>query len=277
VVVSCRFTHHWQDFDQLDGQPSTLDRVLDHRSFFNITLVDQIYIHDTTGFEMSVRWYHQRLMQLVVLLSFSTNKVHPANRKLVADFLSSSSMLDVNLIFAGLTDIDMDEDYFSQEIFDKFKYYIRGEEDRMKSILESITYNIDDENALTLVIGRGRPEKVCVSFLVVLQSKTDKSCMQNLMPLLHLLLTRALRILDLAENIVLHPNELNLMTQSLEVIVTAVYERIANLTGKHILLYCVPKISSGLSYVSGVFKLQNLDVEKQSKKFFFGLVSATLA
>lgn len=44
--------------------------------------------------------------------------------------------------------------------FVKFKDSIVQQEDEIEAILCSVTYNLDDENTLTLVTGGDRPEKV---------------------------------------------------------------------------------------------------------------------
>lgn len=57
------------------------------------------------------------------------------------------------------------------------------------------------------------------------------------MPLFCLLLKRALSVMEKAHDVVLHPEELDIIDKSLSTVLEAVYDRVERLQGKHSHLY----------------------------------------
>ncbi|KAF9041891.1 hypothetical protein BDZ89DRAFT_1034712 [Hymenopellis radicata] len=115
----------------------------------------------TIGFELSINWYYRRIIQLIDEVTKQSKKVLPLNRKIVNDFILSSSVYFIDGLCNGLqsaTGFDS-VDWDNNPLFDRFKSYILEEEQRMEKMLRTVTYNLDDENTLTLVTGGGRPEK----------------------------------------------------------------------------------------------------------------------
>ncbi len=80
--------------------------------------------------------------------------VLPANRRFVERYLDSVWSLTTELTM-GFRRAE-----WSNAMRDKFESYVVEEEDRMRKKLETIRYDIDGADTLTLVTGPGRIEKV---------------------------------------------------------------------------------------------------------------------
>lgn len=65
-------------------------------------------------------------------------------------------------VHEAIQDVSEDGDLFA-----KFEAYILGEETRMKQRLETVLYNIDAPNTLSIVTGFGRLEKVRLLYILV--------------------------------------------------------------------------------------------------------------
>lgn len=72
-----------------------------------------------------------------------------------------SSLIDY--VLADLQDVGSLEDENKSSLWSKrFKGYVDREERRMDEILKGISYNIDAQNTLVLVVGRARPDQVII-------------------------------------------------------------------------------------------------------------------
>ncbi|KAF9041886.1 hypothetical protein BDZ89DRAFT_1059909 [Hymenopellis radicata] len=188
----------------------------------------------TIGFEFSINWYYRRIIRLIDEVSKQSKKVLPLNRKIVNDFIQSHSVSFIDDLCNGLQSATAFDgvDWDNNPLFDRFKSYILEEEQRMEKMLRTVTYNLDDENMLTLVTGGGRPEKY-------------------IMPLVYLLLRRALHVIEIAAHTTLNRDELSIVQDSLATARSAVWSRIGTLRA--------------------VCQLQNLNPDEQLKKFFSGM------
>jgi hypothetical protein len=111
---------------------------------------------------MSIYWYYRRMVHLLSGIAAAARDIHPSNRRAVNRFLDSWPLRFIDDMLAGLVDVDLweDFDWDQQPVWLNFKDYITGREQRFDEALQSLGYNIDDENTLTLITGGGRPEAV---------------------------------------------------------------------------------------------------------------------
>ncbi|KAF8513825.1 hypothetical protein BU17DRAFT_68621 [Hysterangium stoloniferum] len=178
------------------------------------------------GFELSVNWYRAHIIKLLAHISPAVNKTLPANRVTVEPFWQ------IHLL-AGFYDGDIqdDIDIENDAQFLRFKDYILKQEASLRNMLSKTTYNLSDYDTFSIVLGQSRLE-TCI------------------LPLLHLLLQRALDILRISETVVLDDAELSIIDKSIYNVNRATYKRVNTL--------------------KDIFKLQNLDFKTQTKKFFLG-------
>ncbi|KAI8969692.1 hypothetical protein BD414DRAFT_518441 [Trametes punicea] len=148
--------------------------------------------------------------------------VLPANRRAVERYLDRvwSPITELTTAFRRAERNDVVEE--------RFRSYVSAEEDRLRTALESVRYDIDAADTLQLVTGPGRIEKF-------------------LFPLLYLLLKRDYEIMRLARTVVIHKDELWDSTDTLKWVLRAVKDRYTNL--------------------ENLFKQQNLDPAQQFKVF----------
>ncbi|KAF8510368.1 hypothetical protein BU17DRAFT_55442, partial [Hysterangium stoloniferum] len=184
----------------------------------------------TYGFELSVNWYRAHIIKLLAHISSAVNRTLPANRVTVEHFWQSNSFSFIDSLLAGFYDGDIqdDIDIENDAQFLKFKDYILIQEASLRNMLSKITFNLSDYNTFSIVLGQ-----VCI------------------LPLLYLLLQRALDILRISETVVLDDAELSIIDKSIHSVNVATYKRVNTL--------------------KDIFKLQNLDFKTQTKKFFFGM------
>ncbi|RPD69596.1 hypothetical protein L226DRAFT_575426 [Lentinus tigrinus ALCF2SS1-7] len=190
----------------------------------------------TYGFEMTVQWYFRRIRKVIAGLVVATKEAHPANRSIIAEFITSDYIHWVEAILSGLHDIDEWDhtDWESDVMFLKFKDYVVEIERKIEHNLRGVKYYLDEANTLSTVSGGGRPEKY-------------------IMPLIFLLLKRSLCIIQQARTVILNREELAVIRYSLSTLTDAIWDRVQTLQAVH--------------------KLQNLDHKEQLKKFFYGLYS----
>ncbi|KAF8502001.1 hypothetical protein BU17DRAFT_102075 [Hysterangium stoloniferum] len=188
----------------------------------------------TCGFELSVNWYRAHIIKLLAHISSAVNKTLPANRVTVEHFWQSDSFSFIDSLLAGFYDGDIQDDINIENDaqFLKFKDYILKQEAPLRNMLSKITFNLSDYDTFSIVLGQSRLE-TCI------------------LPLLHLLLQRALDILRISETVVLDDAELSIIDNSIYNVNFATYKRVKTL--------------------KDIFKLQNLDFKTQTKKFFFGM------
>lgn len=87
----------------------------------------------------------------------------PANRRSLAGFLASRAINTVERLLAGLNIRSWeirDIDWRLDSIFQRFRTYLLDEEGKLERALQSITYFLDDEETLRLLVSNKPPEKV---------------------------------------------------------------------------------------------------------------------
>ncbi|CAK5278372.1 unnamed protein product [Mycena citricolor] len=114
----------------------------------------------------------------------------------------------------------------------KFESYVEDEEARLKANLEAIKYDIDADDTLELITGRGRIDRY-------------------VFPVIYLLLERHFEILRLCQTKVVHPDELWDAADTIVWVFDAIGARFREL--------------------ESIFKQQNLDLKQQFKTFAFGM------
>ena len=94
----------------------------------------------------------------------SHNNVLPVNRRYIHKLCELNLHWEIlDSLLAGIGDRRVaDVGAFGRDTWQwQFRSYIDEEERRMHEVLQRLGYTIDDENTLTLVVGRRRPEQVC--------------------------------------------------------------------------------------------------------------------
>lgn len=118
---------------------------------------------------MTVQWYFRRIRKIISDIVDATIEALPANRKIIADFISSWPVRWVEDFLSGLRDVEQwdDTDWESDVMFLKFKDYVVENEQKIDHNLRGVKYVIDEANTLKIVAGDGRPEKVGMSLVFV--------------------------------------------------------------------------------------------------------------
>ncbi|TCD61202.1 hypothetical protein EIP91_008790 [Steccherinum ochraceum] len=163
----------------------------------------------TVGFESTVRWYYNRIVALQAKIWSALKDVLPANRKYTNEFNQSDAVFYyIDFILAGIQEsgnIEAGQRKFS--LWNRrFKSFVDHEERRLDEVLSKVCYQIDDENTLALIVGHARPE-------------------QYVLPLIFLLLRRALDLIELGSSNILDEEELSLIDTSFRTLFTAVITR----------------------------------------------------
>jgi hypothetical protein len=111
---------------------------------------------------MGAQWYYRRMVNLLSYISDASHVVLPVNGKVVGSFLTSYEVAFIQNVLAGLQGVEQWDgaDWERNTYFLKFKDYIVDVETKMDKILRTLTYYIDAENALNLVTGGIRVERV---------------------------------------------------------------------------------------------------------------------
>lgn len=103
-------------------------------------------------------------MVLLAKIWQSVKDVLPVNRYPLAKFCQSVDIWRyVDSILAGIGQAGLAEDSDAKFNLwsDRFKSYVEKEETRMNETLRTLSYCIDAENTLSLIVGRySRPEQV---------------------------------------------------------------------------------------------------------------------
>ncbi|RPD72434.1 hypothetical protein L226DRAFT_154051 [Lentinus tigrinus ALCF2SS1-7] len=115
----------------------------------------------TYGFEMTVQWYFRRIRKVISEIAWATVQALPANRKIIADFISSWHVRWIEDFLSGLRDVEQwdNTDWESDGMFLKFKDYVVENERKFEHNLRGVKYYLDEANTLSIVAGDGRPEK----------------------------------------------------------------------------------------------------------------------
>ncbi|KAK7040772.1 hypothetical protein VNI00_009678 [Paramarasmius palmivorus] len=192
----------------------------------------------TYGFEMTVQWYFRRIRKLFADIYFASKRALPANRQIIAEFMTSWEIRKIEDLLSALRDVDLwdDTNWDSDVRFLKFKDYVVGNETNMDKELRRVNYYIDEANTLAMVTGSGRPEKY-------------------LLPITFLLLQRGFSIISQGETKVLHEYELRLIQCSVQILMEEVLNRVRTL--------------------QVVYKWQNMNEKEQLSRFFYGLYAFT--
>ncbi len=120
-----------------------------------ISLTDTL----STGWKIGASMHASRILILLSLMRDAVPKVLPRNRSAVDNYFVVWWW--IGMMIAGL------QNSFDAELNTpsyRFQEYIDMEEARLRGNLERIKYNIDASDTLTLVMGTGGLEKVCVCF-----------------------------------------------------------------------------------------------------------------
>ncbi|TFY59079.1 hypothetical protein EVG20_g7918 [Dentipellis fragilis] len=190
--------------------------------------------YNTIGVELSFNYYYHRINQMHLATFEASKRTLIANRKVVNDFLCSPYIAGMDQIMSGIQDsvTERSFDWDSDTLFLKFKPYIVGEEKRIRDVLESLDFNIDDESTLRLISDTSRPEKY-------------------FLPILCILLDHCLYGVEDASRIVLPKDRLSSIDESLGTLWTAISNRAESL--------------------NAIFKLQNLNSGDQMSRYCFGM------
>ncbi|THG94425.1 hypothetical protein EW026_g7045 [Hermanssonia centrifuga] len=183
------------------------------------------------GFQMSLRYYYDRILALLSKMAVVSEKVLDSNRALVDRFMGCAPLRVIEAVLAGIRS-SHENDYLDEELFARFKRHVDSEEAKMEKTLQILKYCLDAPNTVAMVLGSGRPEK-------------------RLLPLLYLMTNMCFRILKAGCKVTLHRKELIDLANSICTIQSAV--------------------SSRLSAVKAMCKLQNLDVKTHLSSFAFSM------
>ncbi|EIN09354.1 hypothetical protein PUNSTDRAFT_134506 [Punctularia strigosozonata HHB-11173 SS5] len=126
----------------------------------------------TTGFRITMQWYEGRIRKIISEISEVSRDVLPANRRIVDAYVGSWQTLRLPERFlAGMHDSSDGPD-LDVWLLSRFKLYVDAEYNRLKRILTSILYYIDDNGTLALLTQSQRLEKTLlpISFLLLQRS-----------------------------------------------------------------------------------------------------------
>ncbi|TFY62376.1 hypothetical protein EVG20_g6725 [Dentipellis fragilis] len=190
--------------------------------------------YNTIGVELSINFYYHRLNRMQLEIFQASKHVLPANRNAVNNFISSPYVDAFDGILSGIQEsvTERSFDWDTDPLFLKFRSYILDEEERMRVVLESFDYYLDDESTLRLVSDTSRPEKYVLAVLCILYN-------------------RYLQIVEEASKRVLEEDALSSIDESLDTIWTVIVNRAVSLRA--------------------IFQLQNLNCNDQMEKYCFGM------
>ncbi|KAG8808806.1 hypothetical protein FRC18_004850 [Serendipita sp. 400] len=135
-------------------------------------------------------------------------EIHPANQSFVDLYLNSSTLEELDRLIKSVTPYTEANTAVLEE---KIRGYVDKEEERLKSNLQKVDWNIDGLDTLSLITGRGRIERY-------------------IFPLLYLVLRRHFWMLRLACQDTFPADVLQIPTQSISTLMSAVSTRIRNLS-----------------------------------------------
>ncbi|KAG9050085.1 hypothetical protein FS842_011409, partial [Serendipita sp. 407] len=161
-------------------------------------------------------------------------EIHSANRSIVDLYLSSSTFKELDQLIKSVTPYTEANTAVLEE---KIRGYIDKEEERLKSNLQKVDWNIDGLDTLSLITGRGRIERY-------------------IFPLLYLVLRRHFWMLRLACQDTFAEDVLRIPAQSISTIMSTVLTRIRNLSAVLKQRSADPSALIG-NVAFGMFKLLN--------------------
>ncbi|KAI0766852.1 hypothetical protein BD413DRAFT_141493 [Trametes elegans] len=135
------------------------------------------------GWQMTATSYRDKIIELLAKMFSLRELIHPANTHAVEKYLESVYQRICTLTSSFVCT------YQSEPLQARFQGYVDAEEQRLRDGLETVRYDIDAMDTLTLITGPGRIEKC-------------------LFPLLYLLLKRDFEIFRLCRKMVIHKDEL---------------------------------------------------------------------
>ena len=121
-----------------------------------------------TGFEMTTNWYWRRIRKNLNRVVCDCGAILPANRASVYKYLQWQIFQPIDEVLAGLRgagEWDSIEDWNNHGVFSKFQGYVLNEEQRLKSTLCRLSYDINQDSTLHVLTQGGRPEEVCLTSL----------------------------------------------------------------------------------------------------------------
>ena len=130
-----------------------------------LSLVKPIF-DSLTGIELATSWYYLRIIRLLHQIDLDRQNTLPANRAALNAFVESTGLRFVALLLSGIAVSEDQIDWENDTLFCRFKDYILEQEQKMRDVLHSISYCIDDESALKMLTGGRQPEKVSIPFQV---------------------------------------------------------------------------------------------------------------
>ncbi|THV00737.1 hypothetical protein K435DRAFT_718738 [Dendrothele bispora CBS 962.96] len=186
------------------------------------------------GWHASIHKYQSKIYSLIQRMFYIYNLVGvlPANRRSILEYLCHYSFTRIDFLLRSTRkpESTVTEDHALRKLME---VYTETEEDRLEKGLETFGYEIDTADTVELITGPGRIERFVY-------------------PLLYLLLKRQLKVMYLACDHVLDPEEFIAFNGTLMSIFGAVDERIAVLTS--------------------IFRQTHSDVRDRLGNFAFGML-----
>jgi hypothetical protein len=128
-----------------------------------ISFVSRIDFFFDPGWHHSI-WEYRGKIKGILVEMFYGEHVLDANRTIVDLYLDNPIFQRIELLLNSIQRPGGEIDTTSG-LHQKFVSYVQTEEARMAEILESISYEIDALNTLTLITDGGRIERVCLNLL----------------------------------------------------------------------------------------------------------------
>ncbi|TFK89009.1 hypothetical protein K466DRAFT_487737 [Polyporus arcularius HHB13444] len=172
------------------------------------------------GWHMTAQDYREKIVDIFAKMFSIRPLIHPANRNAVDQYLRAVWQSVCTLTSSLVTTT------YPDALQERFKSYVESEEQRLREGLETVKYDIDAMDTLSLIMGPGRVEK-------------------HLFPLLSLLLQRDFEIFRVCRTRVIHTDELWDSADTIIYVLDAVRDRYRDLMA--------------------IFKQQNLDPKTQFK------------
>ncbi|KAH9933228.1 uncharacterized protein BXZ73DRAFT_77381 [Epithele typhae] len=114
-----------------------------------------------SGFEMTAQWYFRRIRRLFAEIATASLQLHPGNRAVVSSFVSAPAVTIVECMLYGLRDVeDWDNKNWGADMeFQRFSKYVSQREEQLERELRYFSYDLDEDNCVSIVTGGGRIEK----------------------------------------------------------------------------------------------------------------------
>ncbi|KAI0325467.1 hypothetical protein GY45DRAFT_1348843 [Cubamyces sp. BRFM 1775] len=135
------------------------------------------------GWQMTATYYRGKVVELLAKMFAMRPRIHQANTEAVQKYLSKVYRRATTLTSSVICTFQDDS------LKARFQSYVNAEEQRIREGLETVRYDVDAMDTLTLITGPGRITK-------------------SIFPLLYLLLKRDFEIFRICQNMVIHRDEL---------------------------------------------------------------------